>query len=222
MVLPLKAKDQTSILEVFSIRIKHPHLFYCKDCFLFEIYNLRNPCFALFLPNGSTIWKTFCFCWKVFYFQAKKTLWEKRLRTRWWCRWDSPGVQQTIPERENTMLATHLFVIVSTKLLSDNYVRRTNAWTNSLTYIYLSSSIMLFCSICNSLLIAAINSKFARSCQEKANNGLFIIFQLCLCFLLLIYFILLFYFMTMFLCEELWVCLMYEKCYMNKVALPSL
>jgi hypothetical protein len=32
---------------------------------------------------------------------------------------------------------------------------------------------------------------------------------------------LLFYCMTMFICEALWVCLVYEKCYLDKVALPN-
>ena len=32
--------------------------------------------------------------------------------------------------------------------------------------------------------------------------------------------IILFYCMTMFICEALWVCLVYEKCYINKIALP--
>ena len=34
--------------------------------------------------------------------------------------------------------------------------------------------------------------------------------------------IILFYCMTMFLCEASWVCIVYEKCYINKVALPCL
>ena len=36
------------------------------------------------------------------------------------------------------------------------------------------------------------------------------------------YLSILFYCMTMFICEALWVCLVYEKCYINKVALPCL
>ena len=41
---------------------------------------------------------------------------------------------------------------------------------------------------------------------------------LCLCFTYLFYYIIVS--ITMFLCEALWVCLLYEKCYINKVALP--
>ena len=40
-------------------------------------------------------------------------------------------------------------------------------------------------------------------------------------FTYLFYFSISFCCMTIFLCEALWVCLVYEKCYLNKVALPS-
>ena len=50
-------------------------------------------------------------------------------------------------------------------------------------------------------------------------NAFFIFFN---SFTYLFYFIISFYYMTMFLCEALWVFLVYEKCFLNKVALPLL
>ena len=46
-------------------------------------------------------------------------------------------------------------------------------------------------------------------------NFALVFFSLCILF----YFIILFNCMTV-LCEALWVCFVYEKCYINKVALP--
>ena len=49
------------------------------------------------------------------------------------------------------------------------------------------------------------------------------IFKLCLLFsFIYLYYLVTFCCRTMVLCEALWVCLVYEKCYINKVALPTL
>ena len=72
-----------------------------------------------------------------------------------------------------------------------------------------------------------VNEKWKGTKYKNDSYGLclYLLFMYCLPMFSFIYHFILFilfvfYCMPMFLCEALWVCLLYEKCYINKVALP--